>query len=63
MVNVYSHQGSFFAPSPMNADNVDSLKALFFHIKKKYDFRLPNLKDERSEKVIYDEKKRNKYNR
>ncbi|MCR5535561.1 MAG: hypothetical protein K6F47_10410 [Bacteroidaceae bacterium] len=53
IVNVFSHQGSFFAPSPMNEDNKDSLKTLFFHIRNKYHFLLPDLNDERSEKVIH----------
>ena len=53
IVNVFSHQGSFFAPSPMNEDNKDSLKTLFFHIRNKYHFLLPDLNDERSEKEIH----------
>lgn len=53
IVNVFSHQGSFFSPREMNEDNKDSLKTLFFHIKKKYHFILPDLNDERSEKEIY----------
>ena len=53
IVNVFSHQGSFFAPSQMNEDNKDSLKTIFYHIKRKYHFLLPDLNDERSEKEIH----------
>ena len=53
IVNVFSHQGSFFAPTEMNEDNKDSLKTLFYHIKRKYRFLLPDLSDERSEKEIH----------
>ncbi len=53
IVNVFSHQGSFFAPQVMNEDNKDSLRTLFKHIKKKYNFLLPDLSDERSEKAIH----------
>ena len=53
IVNVFSHQGSFFSPREMNEDNKDSLITLFYHIKKKYHFILPDLNDERSEKEIY----------
>ena len=53
IVNVFSHQGSFFTPSPMNEDNKDSLKTLFYHIKNKYRFLLPDLTDSRSEKEIH----------
>ena len=53
IVNVFSHQGSFFSPREMNEDNKDSLKTLFYHIKSKYRFILPDLNDERSEKEIY----------
>lgn len=60
MVNVYSHQGSFFAPKDMNEDNKDSLKTLFNHIKNKYHFILPDVTDERSEKEIYDSNKKKK---
>lgn len=52
MVNVFSHQGNFFSPSLMNEDNQESLRTLFFHIKKKYNFILPDLDDERTEKTI-----------
>lgn len=57
IVNVFSHQGSFFVPTEMNEDNKDSLKTLFYHIRNKYHFLLPDLKDERSEKDIFVEKK------
>ena len=60
IVNVFSHQGSFFAPMEMNDDNKDSLKTLFYHIKRKYVFVLPDLTDERSEKEIRDERRKNK---
>ena len=53
IVNVFSHQGSFFSPREMNEDNKDSLKTLFYHIKNKYRFILPDLNDERSEKEIH----------
>lgn len=55
VVNVFSHQGSFYAPVEMNEDYQNMLKTLFFHIKKKYNFNLPSLDDERSEKQIYDD--------
>ncbi len=57
IVNVFSHQGSFFVPTEMNEDNKDSLKTLFYHIRNKYHFLLPDLTDERSEKDIFIEKK------
>ncbi len=60
IVNVFSHQGSFFAPREMTEDNKDSLITLFYHIKKKYHFVLPDLTDERSEKEIYIEKNKKK---
>ncbi len=60
IVNVFSHQGSFFAPQEMNEDNKDSLTTLFNHIKNKYRFILPDLNDERSEKEINDSKKKKK---
>lgn len=53
IVNVFSHQGNFFSPTLMNEDNKDSLKTLFYHIKKKYNFLLPDLNDSRSEKEIH----------
>lgn len=55
IVNVFSHQCSFYAPVEMNEDYQNMLKTLFFHIKKKYNFNLPSLDDERSEKQIYDD--------
>lgn len=60
IVNVFSHQGSFFVPTEMNEDNKDSLKTLFNHIKKKYHFVLPDLTDERSQKEINLENKQKK---
>lgn len=53
IVNVFSHQGQFFSPTLMNEDNKDSIKTLFYHIKKKYRFMLPDLTDARSEKEIH----------
>lgn len=53
IVNVFSHQGQFFSPTLMNEDNKDSIKTLFYHIKKKYHFMLPDLTDARSEREIY----------
>lgn len=58
IVNVFSHQGSFFVPTEMNEDNKDSLKTLFYHLKRKYRFMLPDLTDERSEKEIFIENKK-----
>lgn len=57
IVNVYSHQGSFFAPAPMVDDNKEMLIQLFYHIKKTYHFILPNLTDDRSELQIFIDKK------
>lgn len=53
MVNVFSHQGQFFSPALMNEDNKDSIKTLFYHVKRKYHFMLPDLADARSEKEIH----------
>ena len=53
MVNVFSHQGSMFAPSQMNKDTKDSFITLFNHLKKKYNFILPVLEDERREREIH----------
>lgn len=53
IVNVFSHQGQFFSPTLMNEDNKDSIKTLFYHIKKKYHFMLPDLTDARSEREIH----------
>ncbi|MBR4660944.1 MAG: hypothetical protein IKO77_05915 [Bacteroidales bacterium] len=53
IVNVFSHQGQFFSPTLMNEDNKDSLKTLFYHIKRKYRFILPDLDDPRSEREIH----------
>lgn len=63
IVNVFSHEGQFFSPSLMNEDNKDSIKTLFYHLKNKYRFQLPDLHDERSEKEIRDVKKRRKNNK
>lgn len=59
IVNVFSHQGQFFSPTLMNEDNKDSLKTMFYHIKKKYNFILPDLNNSLSEKEIYYTKKAN----
>lgn len=53
IVNVFSHQGQFFSPTLMNEDNKDSIKTLFYHIKKKYHFMLPDLMYARSEREIH----------
>lgn len=53
IVNVFSHQGQFFSPTLMNEDNKDSIKTLFYHIKMKYHFMLPDLTDARSEREIH----------
>lgn len=53
IVNVFSHQGQFFSPTLMNEDNKDSIKTLFYHIKKKYHFMLPDLTEARSEREIH----------
>lgn len=63
IVNVFSHQGNFFSPMLMNEDNKDSLRTLFYHIKRKYNFLLPELTDERTEKEINEEKKKITNNR
>lgn len=60
VVNVFSHQGSFYAPVEMNEDYQNMLRTLFYHIKNKYQFNLPNLDDERSERQIYEDNKQNK---
>ncbi|MBO5345792.1 MAG: hypothetical protein J6A44_02670 [Paludibacteraceae bacterium] len=52
VVNVLTHQGSMFAPSKMNEDNKELAKAIFDHLLKKYDFKLPDLTDFRSESWI-----------
>lgn len=53
IVNVFSHQGQFFSPTLMNEDNKDSIKTIFNHIKRKYQFILPDLDDPRSEREIH----------
>ena len=53
VMNVLTHQGSMFSPSPMNEDNKELARTLFYHLKKKYHFILPELDDERSERDIY----------
>lgn len=63
IVNVFSHQGSFFAPVKMNEDNKDMLKEIFYHIKNKYRFQLPHLDDERTEYEIYKDNNNKKYSK
>lgn len=58
IVNVFSHQGPIFSPIEMNEDNKENLKTIFYHIKRKYRFQLPDLTDERSEKEIFDASKK-----
>ena len=60
IVNVFSHEGQFFSPTFMNEDNKDSLITMFKHIKNKYRFQLPDLHDERSEKEIRKERKKDR---
>lgn len=60
VMNVLTHQGSMFSPSPMNEDNKELAKTLFYHLKKKYHFILPELDDERSEKEILKENQEKK---
>lgn len=55
VMNVLTHQGSMFSPSPMNEDNKELAKTLFYHIKNKYNFILPKLEDERSKTDIFKE--------
>ncbi len=60
IVNVFSHQYSVFSPAEMNEDNKRMVKNIFYHIKKKYKFQLPDLDDERSQREIRDEIRRNR---
>lgn len=57
IVNVFSHQGNIFSPNLMNEDNKDSIKTMFYHIKRKYNFQLPDLNDSRSEREIHSSSK------
>ena len=52
VVNVLTHQGSMFTPSKMNEDNKELAMAIFNHLLKKYDFKLPDLTDFRNEAWI-----------
>ena len=52
VVNVLTHQGSMFIPSKMNEDNKELAMAIFNHLLKKYDFKLPDLTDFRNEAWI-----------
>ena len=45
VVNVLTHQGSMFMPSKMNEDNKELAMAIFNHLLRKYDFKLPDLTD------------------
>jgi hypothetical protein len=58
ILNVFSHQGPIFSPREMNEDNKENLKTIFYHIKRKYRFQLPDLTDKRSEKEIFDASKK-----
>lgn len=49
IMNVLSHQGSMFAPVPMNDDNKEKLIAVFNLLVEKYHFVLPDLSDYRRE--------------
>lgn len=62
IVNVFSHQGSFFAPVKMTDDHKAMLKKLFYHIKNKYRFQLPHLEDERTEYEIARERNQRRFN-
>lgn len=52
VVNVLTHQGSMFTPSKMNEDNKELAMAIFNHLLRKYDFKLPDLTDFRNESWI-----------
>ena len=52
IVNVLTHQGSMFLPTLMNDDNKELVKAIFDHLVEKYQFKLPDLNNYRSEKQI-----------
>ncbi len=57
IVNVFSHQYSVFSSAEMNEDNKRLAKNIFYHIKRKYKFQLPDLDDERSQKEIREDYK------
>ena len=63
LVNVFSHQGSFYAPVPPESENKILLETMFNHIMRRYRFELPNLEDERSEREIYQANQQNNQNR
>lgn len=52
VMNVLSHQGSMFMPTPMNDDNKELATAIFNHLVEKYQFVLPDLSNFRSEAWI-----------
>lgn len=52
VVNVLTHQGSMFAPAPMNDDNKELATAIFDHLVNKYQFKIPNLNSTWSETRI-----------
>lgn len=52
VMNVLTHQGSMFAPAPMNEDNKELATAIFTHIVEKYQFELPDLHSSWSERRI-----------
>ena len=60
IVNVFSHQYSVFAPAEMNEDDKRLAKNIFYHIKKKYKFQLPDLDDERSQREIREGNRNNR---
>ena len=60
IVNVFSHQYSVFAPTEMNEDDKRLAKNVFYHIKKKYKFQLPDLDDERSQREIREGNRNNR---
>lgn len=59
VMNVLTHQGAMFTPVEMNEDNRELAIAIFNHLIKKYDFKLPNLNSSWSEARIkkYEEEK------
>lgn len=60
IVNVFSHQYAVFSAAEMNEDNKRLAKNIFYHLKKKYKFQLPDLDDERSQREIREEKRKNR---
>lgn len=60
IVNVFSHQGSMFAPKVMDEDSKTWAVTLFNHLVKKYQFRLPDLTNYKSEKYLENQNTENK---